>query len=70
MSSHVLGADPVAVEPLLLECGIVLRKKELLLDPRLLLRVVLDRFFGASTGLVDSLVQHFPSPVDAAKKKV
>jgi U5 small nuclear ribonucleoprotein component len=47
-----------------------LTKDEYDLDVKPLLRIVLGRFFGGSTGLVDMLVQHVPSPVTAARRKV
>ena len=40
------------------------------MDVRPLLKAVLDQFFGPSTGLVDVMVEHIPSPIDGAAKKV
>jgi U5 small nuclear ribonucleoprotein component len=40
------------------------------MDVRPLLKVVLDAFFGPSKGLVDLIVENFPSPVEASRQKV
>jgi 116 kDa U5 small nuclear ribonucleoprotein component len=40
------------------------------MDVRPLLKAVLDQFFGPSTGLVDMIVEHVPSPIKAAADKV
>lgn len=40
------------------------------MDVRPLLKAVLDQFFGPSVGLVDMIVEHIPSPIDAAATKV
>lgn len=40
------------------------------MDVRPLLKAVLDQFFGPSTGLIDLIVDHIPSPVENAENKV
>lgn len=40
------------------------------MDVRPLLKAVLDQFFGTSTGLVDVIVEHIPSPIEGAANKV
>ncbi len=40
------------------------------MDVRPLLKAVLDQFFGKSTGLVDVIVEHIPSPIEGAAHKV
>ena len=40
------------------------------MDPRLLLKCTLHKFFGYPRGLVDMLVQRLPSPLEAAGRKV
>lgn len=60
--SHVLGEDSADLAVTLRELGVRVRREELHLDPKPLLRLVLNRFFGTATGLVDMIVQHIPSP--------
>ena len=50
--------------------GIQLKPVLYKMDVRPLLKAVLDQFFGPSTGLVDVMVEHIPSPIDGAVKKV
>ena len=52
------------------ELGIQLRKEELKMNIRPLLRLICQKFFGEMTSFVDMCVQHIPSPVSAAKTKV
>lgn len=40
------------------------------MDVRPLLKAVLDQFFGPSTGLVDMIVEHLPSPMENSANKV
>lgn len=60
--SHVLGEDAPELALTLRELGVRVRREELHLDPKPLLRLVLGRFFGSATGLVDMVVEHVPSP--------
>ena len=50
--------------------GIHLRKEELKLNIRPLLRLICQRFFGGFNGFVDMCVRHIPSPAANAKRKV
>jgi len=50
--------------------GIELKPVMYKMDVRPLLKAVLDQFFGTSTGLVDVIVEHIPSPVEGAVSKV
>ncbi|KAH3767175.1 110 kDa U5 small nuclear ribonucleoprotein component CLO [Pelomyxa schiedti] len=68
--SHVIGEERETLEPVLLELGISLRAHEYHYDTNVLLRLVLTRFFGRSTGFVDMVVKHFPSPIESARTKV
>jgi len=47
-----------------------LKKDELTLDPKPLLRTVLHRFFGSVSGFAEMVVKHVPSPLDSAKTKI
>lgn len=50
--------------------GIKLNSTVYNLDTRSLLRVVVDRFFGSATALIDVIATWIPSPVRNAKSKV
>ena len=68
--AQVLGEDTETLKKTLGSLGIVLKPVLYKMDVRPLLRLVLAQFFGPATGFVDMLVQHVPSPVEAAKLKV
>lgn len=68
--SQVIGEDPTTLQKTLGELGIRLKKESYYLDSKPLLKLVLTEFFGKSTGFVDMVLQHIPSPLQNAKKKV
>ena len=68
--SHVLSEETDALKATLKSLGIQLKPVLYKMDVRPLLKAVLDQFFGPSTGLVDVIVEHIPSPIDGAAKKV
>lgn len=69
--AKVLGDDPHALAQSLRAMGLRLRKDELNLNPRPLLKLVLAQFVGnAATGFVDMVVRHVPSPLETAKTKI
>lgn len=68
--SHVLSEDTDALKSTLSSLGIHLKPVMYKMDVRPLLKVVLDQFFGSSTGLVDIIVENIPSPVGGAANKV
>ncbi|RLN92660.1 hypothetical protein BBJ28_00015773, partial [Nothophytophthora sp. Chile5] len=71
MYSKVLNGDPKELSTSLRAMGLRLRKEELNLNPRPLLKLVLGKFFGNSaTGFVDLVVRHVPSPLETAKTKL
>ena len=65
-----LGESEKDVEKILRGLGVLLSKEQLRSSARPLLRAACKRFFGPSTGLVDMIVKHIPSPIKAAKGKV
>lgn len=67
--ARVLGEDAPTLASTLKELGVKLRKAELHLDPRPLLKLVMARFFGDASGMTDMLVRHAPSPLAAAARK-
>ncbi|KAM6498822.1 Calreticulin family domain containing protein [Amanita muscaria] len=68
--SHVLSEEPEELKETLASLGIHLKPVMYKMDVRPLLKVVLDQFFGPAKGLVDLIVEHIPSPVEAAAHKV
>ncbi|CAH0481776.1 unnamed protein product [Peronospora belbahrii] len=71
MYSKVLNGDPKELSASLRVMGLRLRKEELNLNPRPLLKLVLGKFFGnVTTGFVDMIVRHVPSPLATAKTKL
>lgn len=68
--SQVVGDVDSSLPGVLNELGISLTREELKLNIRPLLRLVSQRFFGDFTGFVDMCVQHVPSPLKNARKKI
>jgi U5 small nuclear ribonucleoprotein component len=68
--TQVLSEDTAGLRATLEGLGIELKPATYKIDVKPLLKVVLDQFFGPSTGLVDMLVEHVPSPREAAARKV
>lgn len=68
--SHVLSEETEELKETLHGLGIHLKPVMFKMDVRPLLKVILDQFFGPTTGLVDMIVEHIPSPVEAAAAKV
>ncbi|KAK6612720.1 elongation factor Tu GTP binding domain-containing protein [Botrytis cinerea] len=50
--------------------GVEERSKRSFTDANVLLKLVCEQFFGPSTGFVDMVIQHIPSPVEAAEKNL
>ena len=68
--SSVLSKEPSDLQATLATLGIKLKPVMYKMDVRPLLKAVLDQFFGPSTGLVDMIVEHVPSPAAGAAPKV
>uniref|UniRef100_A0A6A7G5G1 110 kDa U5 small nuclear ribonucleoprotein component CLO-like isoform X2 n=2 Tax=Hirondellea gigas TaxID=1518452 RepID=A0A6A7G5G1_9CRUS len=68
--AHVVGTDAKQLEPLLDNIGVRLRKSDFLLDVKPLLRLILSKFFGHSSGFVDMIVEKIPSPKGGAAVKI
>lgn len=66
----MVGEEAPQLQKTLDELGIRLKKDQLNLDTKPLLKLILGQFFGDATGFVDMCVQHIPSPVEAAPSKV
>ncbi|KAK1744970.1 116 kDa U5 small nuclear ribonucleoprotein component [Skeletonema marinoi] len=70
MYTLCLGEPEKDVEKAFRSLGVLLGKEHLRSSARPLMRVVFRKYFGTSTGFVDTIVQHVPSPAAAAKGKV
>lgn len=68
--SQVIGENPEELVVTLKRLGVPLKHREVHMDPKPLLRVVLSRFFGYPRGFVDMVVAHVPSPRQAAESKI
>jgi U5 small nuclear ribonucleoprotein component len=68
--AQALSADVDELKETLAGLGITLKDVLFKMDARPLLKVILDQFFGPSTGLVDMIVEHIPNPLEAAATKV
>ncbi|KAK9470257.1 P-loop containing nucleoside triphosphate hydrolase protein [Dipodascopsis tothii] len=67
---HTIGEDRQQLAKLLGKLGIFLKPADYKLNSRPLLKIVSEKFFGSSVGLVDMIVAHVPSPVDAAADRI
>ncbi|KAL3318092.1 U5 small nuclear ribonucleoprotein component [Cichlidogyrus casuarinus] len=67
---QVVGDVDTSLPGLCAELGIHLSKNDMKLNVRPLLKLVLSRFFGSFAAFTSMMVQHIPSPVQAAQVKV
>jgi 116 kDa U5 small nuclear ribonucleoprotein component len=65
--THSISASPSDLKVTLEKLGIYLKPSQYKADAKVLLKLVCEQFFGPSTGFVDMIVQHVPSPVEAAE---
>lgn len=70
MYALCVGESEKDVERAFRGLGVLLGKDQLRASARPLMRAALGRYFGVSTGFVDTVVHHIPSPAAAAKGKV
>ncbi|GAP88711.1 putative elongation factor 2 [Rosellinia necatrix] len=68
--SHSISQSPEELRPILASLGIQLKPSQYKMDTRVVLKLVCEQFFGPSTGFVDMVVKHTPSPVEAAERKL
>jgi 116 kDa U5 small nuclear ribonucleoprotein component len=66
----VIGEDPDELLLTLKRLGVPMKHREVHMDSKPLLRIVLSRFFGYPRGFVDMVVKHIPSPLEGAEQKV
>jgi U5 small nuclear ribonucleoprotein component len=71
MYSYVLGNEGEELAAILdRELGVRLKKEQLRLDSRPLLRLVCTNFFGDMSALVECIKQHVRNPVESAPRKI
>lgn len=68
--SQVIGESPEDLRPVLHNLGIHLNSKEIHLDPKPLLKLIMSKFFGYPRGFVEMIVKHVPSPLENNSHKV
>ncbi|KAI1298532.1 P-loop containing nucleoside triphosphate hydrolase protein [Xylaria venustula] len=68
--SHTISQSPEELKPILASLGIELKPSQYKMDAKTILKLVCAQFFGPSTGFVDMIVKHIPSPVEAAQSKL
>ncbi|KOS21496.1 Pre-mRNA-splicing factor cwf10 [Escovopsis weberi] len=65
--THSISDSPEQLKTVLASLGIELKPSQYKLDARDILKLVCEQFFGRSTGFVDMVVDHVPSPAAAAE---
>lgn len=68
--SHTISDSPADLKSTLGALGIHLKPSQYRADARVLLKLVCEQFFGGAGGFVDMVVNHIPSPEEAASKKL
>ncbi|OTB05110.1 hypothetical protein M426DRAFT_143596 [Hypoxylon sp. CI-4A] len=68
--SHTISQSPEDLRGVLATLGITLKPSQYKTDAKVLLKLVCEQFFGPSTGFVDMIVKHVPSPLEAAEHKL
>ncbi|TLS23190.1 uncharacterized protein PpBr36_05708 [Pyricularia pennisetigena] len=68
--AHSISDSPDELKKVIGSLGITLKPSQLRSDAQVLLRLVCQQFFGASSGFVDMVVAHIPSPVAAAEGRL
>ncbi|KAJ6782172.1 hypothetical protein PWT90_03604 [Aphanocladium album] len=66
--THSISDNPEDLRPVLESLGIQLKPSQYKADAKVILKLVCEQFFGRSTGFVDMLAQHVPSPVESAQR--
>ena len=68
--SHTLSESPEDLRETLATLGISLKPSQYRTDAKDLLKMVCGQFFGGAEGFVDMIVEHVPSPLEGAEKKL
>lgn len=68
--AHTIGESPGDLKKTLGSLGISLKPAQYKADAKVILKLVCEQFFGTSTGFVDMVVEHIPSPLEGARAKI
>ena len=68
--SQTISESPQDLRDTLATLGIHLKPSQYKSDAKVLLKLVCEQFFGPAEGFVDMVVNHIPSPVEGARKKL
>ncbi|KAF6229897.1 hypothetical protein HO133_004234 [Letharia lupina] len=68
--SHTISESPEDLKETLATLGIFLKPSQYKTDAKDLLKMVCEQFFGGAEGFVDMVVEHVPSPLEGAQKKL
>ncbi|KAG9232424.1 116 kda u5 small nuclear ribonucleoprotein-like protein component [Amylocarpus encephaloides] len=68
--SHTISESPEDLKETLASLGISLKPSQYKTDAIVLLKLVCEQFFGTSSGFVDMIVEHIPSPVEFAENRL
>ncbi|KAL9074606.1 MAG: hypothetical protein Q9161_002199 [Pseudevernia consocians] len=68
--SHTISESPEDLKETLSTLGIFLKPSQYKTDAKDLLKMVCEQFFGGAEGFVDMVVEHVPSPLEGARKKL
>ncbi|KAK2004709.1 elongation factor Tu GTP binding domain-containing protein [Colletotrichum falcatum] len=66
--THTISDSPEDLKVVLGGLGIALKPSQYKADAKVLLKLVCEQFFGPSTGFVDMIVRHIPSPDESADR--
>ncbi|KAJ4161056.1 hypothetical protein NW765_005907 [Fusarium oxysporum] len=66
--THSISDSPEDLRPVLASLGIELKPSQYKADAKVLLKLVCEQFFGPSTGFVDMIVKHIPTPIETAER--
>ncbi|KAH7001300.1 P-loop containing nucleoside triphosphate hydrolase protein [Ilyonectria destructans] len=66
--THSISDSPEQLRPVLASLGIELKPSQYKADAKVLLKLICEQFFGPSTGFVDMIVEHIPSPIETAER--
>ena len=68
--SHTISDSPEDLKETLATLGIILKPSQYKTDAKDLLKMVCEQFFGGAESFVDMVVEHIPSPLEGAQKKL
>lgn len=68
--SHTISESPDDLKETLATLRIFLKPSQYRTDAKDLLKMVCEQFFGGAEGFVDMVVEHVPSPLQGAQKKL